>query len=295
MLPPAPEAAPLVVHRRGAPPRPSHATTRGLYCLADLRAAHERRLIYNSLFLSSLAVRSPRVDTPMWVEHAAWCLSEQVVWTTPHEQHGRFGTLTAVSYTLAYDGAGAASRGASGLAGQRCDVAKGVWVEVADAGPLAGKVGALIAAAGHPSYETVAREIKAMNGPTVSAAYLWQLRTGARDNPTFHHLQALARYFSQKLGVPITLNYFDPQTPVDQPWRDAESAVGSDAPLDRRAQDERQLAGQLAERGIRKISARYGEMGPNMLRDILAIMDTLAAQDRQEPDATSESRVQAED
>ena len=33
---------------------------------------------------------------------------------------------------------------------------------------------------------------------TISAAYLWLLRTGQRDNPTLRHIEALAKFF----GVP---------------------------------------------------------------------------------------------
>jgi len=33
------------------------------------------------------------------------------------------------------------------------------------------------------------------DGETISAAYLWGLRTGVKDNPTMKHLQALARFF----------------------------------------------------------------------------------------------------
>jgi transcriptional regulator with XRE-family HTH domain len=143
---------------------------------------------------------------------------------------------------------------------------------------FAEKIGRLITAAGNPSYETVAREIKAEGGPTISAAYLWQLRTGTRDNPTFQHLQALARYFSKKLNLPITLLYFDPQTSIDQPWTDAENAARA-AELRGEGDEEQRLAERLAEQGIRRISARYGEMGPNMLREILAVMDQLAASD----------------
>lgn len=156
---------------------------------------------------------------------------------------------------------------------------------MARAGDLAAKIDALITAAGSPSYETLAREIKDMGGPTVSAAYLWQLRTGTRDNPTFQHLQALARYFSGKLTIPVTLQYFDPETSVDQPWRDVtDRSQGGE--LHERQSQERDFAHQLAERGIQRISARYGEMGPNMLRDILAIMEELAARDRSPEERT---------
>ena len=33
------------------------------------------------------------------------------------------------------------------------------------------------------------------NGEAISAAYVWGLRTGVKDNPTMRHLQALARFF----------------------------------------------------------------------------------------------------
>jgi transcriptional regulator with XRE-family HTH domain len=45
------------------------------------------------------------------------------------------------------------------------------------------------------SNEEVAAAINARGGPTISPSYLWLLRTGRRDNPGKHHLDALARYF----------------------------------------------------------------------------------------------------
>lgn len=49
------------------------------------------------------------------------------------------------------------------------------------------------------SYREVAAAIRrgaeGREGETISAAYLWGLRTGAKDNPTMKHLQALARFF----------------------------------------------------------------------------------------------------
>lgn len=41
-------------------------------------------------------------------------------------------------------------------------------------------------------------------GVSISAAYLWLLRTGQRDNPTMRHLEALANFF----GVPPAF-FFD--------------------------------------------------------------------------------------
>jgi transcriptional regulator with XRE-family HTH domain len=45
------------------------------------------------------------------------------------------------------------------------------------------------------SHEEVARGIREASGPTISASYIWQLRTGQRDNPTMRHLEALASFF----------------------------------------------------------------------------------------------------
>jgi transcriptional regulator with XRE-family HTH domain len=45
------------------------------------------------------------------------------------------------------------------------------------------------------SHEEVAEAIRARGGPTISATYLWQLRKGARDNPTKKHLEAIADFF----------------------------------------------------------------------------------------------------
>jgi len=50
-------------------------------------------------------------------------------------------------------------------------------------------------AKGEYTYEQVARAIEERGGPTISAAYIWQLRKGARDNPTKRHLEALADFF----------------------------------------------------------------------------------------------------
>ncbi|MGW9131958.1 XRE family transcriptional regulator [Streptomyces sp. NPDC055681] len=48
------------------------------------------------------------------------------------------------------------------------------------------------------SYEEVASGIRQQGGPTISASYIWQLRTGAKDNPTKRHLEALSSFFAVK-------------------------------------------------------------------------------------------------
>lgn len=59
-------------------------------------------------------------------------------------------------------------------------------------------------AKGEYSYEAVASAIRDAGGPTISAAYVWMLRKGQRDNPTMKHLEALASFF----GVPAAY-FFD--------------------------------------------------------------------------------------
>jgi transcriptional regulator with XRE-family HTH domain len=60
------------------------------------------------------------------------------------------------------------------------------------------------------SNEEVAGAITRDQGITISASYLWYLRTGQRDNPTLKHLNALARFF----GVP-TAYFFDDETATE--------------------------------------------------------------------------------
>ncbi|MDI3420594.1 helix-turn-helix domain-containing protein [Streptomyces luteolus] len=45
------------------------------------------------------------------------------------------------------------------------------------------------------TYEEVARGCSELSGGTFSKTYVWQLRTGQRDNPTKRHLEALAAFF----------------------------------------------------------------------------------------------------
>ncbi|MGX6607921.1 helix-turn-helix domain-containing protein [Micromonosporaceae bacterium Da 78-11] len=59
-----------------------------------------------------------------------------------------------------------------------------------------------------PSFMTVAEAIRAQQGVSISHTYIWQLRTGRRDNPTVQHLTALATFF----GVPVAYFLDDEQT-----------------------------------------------------------------------------------
>jgi transcriptional regulator with XRE-family HTH domain len=54
------------------------------------------------------------------------------------------------------------------------------------------------------SYEELAAEIARQVGLSISGSYIWQLRTGKKDNPTKRHIEALAGFF----GVPAAY-FFD--------------------------------------------------------------------------------------
>ncbi|KZM73370.1 XRE family transcriptional regulator [Nocardia terpenica] len=57
------------------------------------------------------------------------------------------------------------------------------------------------------SNEEVAKGCSELGGGTFSKTYVWQLRTGQRDNPTKRHLEALAAFFR----VPAAY-FFDDET-----------------------------------------------------------------------------------
>ncbi|MDQ4115562.1 MAG: hypothetical protein M3235_01225 [Actinomycetota bacterium] len=140
---------------------------------------------------------------------------------------------------------------------------------------LSAKLTRLIDAAGNPSTERLAEQIREHTGTGISGAYLWQIKRGKRANLTLQHLTALASYFSDTLGVRITLSYFDPATPVETPWTDAHPAAvapGGDDEADGRA-----LAEAMRDRGVQRIAARYGSMDPVQQRQLLAIADAIAS------------------
>ena len=45
------------------------------------------------------------------------------------------------------------------------------------------------------THQEVASALQTAGGPTISATYVWQLRKGLRDNPTKHHIEAMAGFF----------------------------------------------------------------------------------------------------
>ncbi|WP_305785944.1 helix-turn-helix domain-containing protein [Symbioplanes lichenis] len=61
---------------------------------------------------------------------------------------------------------------------------------------------------GEVSYMAVAEAIRERQGIAISHTYIWQLRTGRRDNPTIQHLRGLATFF----GVPVAYFLDDDET-----------------------------------------------------------------------------------
>ena len=95
-----------------------------------------------------------------------------------------------------------------------------------------------VAGQAEPSYMAVAEAIRRDQGVPISHTYIWQLRTGRRDNPTVQHLTALARYF----GVPVA--YF----------LDDEQAARIDDQLD--------LLRALADAGVTELALRAADVSP---------------------------------
>jgi transcriptional regulator with XRE-family HTH domain len=105
---------------------------------------------------------------------------------------------------------------------------------------IAGKLDRLFRAAGppEPSSMAVAEAIRSGQGVPISHTYIWQLRTGRRDNPTVQHLTALATYF----GVPVA--YF----------LDEATAARVDGQLD--------LLRTLRDAGVTEMALRAADVSP---------------------------------
>ncbi|GAA2700231.1 MULTISPECIES: helix-turn-helix domain-containing protein [Actinoplanes] len=103
---------------------------------------------------------------------------------------------------------------------------------------IAEKLDRLFRTTGEPSHMTVAEAIRDKQGVPISHTYIWQLRTGRRDNPTLQHLTALAGYF----GVPVA--YF----------LDDQVAAGVDAQL--------ALLRSLRAAGVTEIALRAADVSP---------------------------------
>lgn len=89
-----------------------------------------------------------------------------------------------------------------------------------------------------PSYMAVAEAIRRDQDVAISHTYIWQLRTGRRDNPTVTHLTALAGYF----GVPVSYFLDDEQT--------------------RRIDGQLELLRTIRDAGVTEIALRAADVSP---------------------------------
>lgn len=112
------------------------------------------------------------------------------------------------------------------------------------------------------SNAAAAAAITKKTGISISPAYLWQLRSGIKRNPTVAHLRAIAEFF----GVPAS--YL-----ID---RDPDPAV--DAQLD--------LLQALRDNGVRDLAARASGLTPRALKSLAAIIDHLRELERLPPIAS---------
>ncbi len=125
------------------------------------------------------------------------------------------------------------------------------------ASTLAGKIEALfriVRRPGHQPYsnEDVAAACREATGESFSATYLWQLRTGRRDNPTKRHLEALAGFFQ----VPPAYFFDDEQG--------AEIAA------------QLELLGALRDAEVRSVALRAVNLSPEALGTVSDLIDVIA-------------------
>ena len=121
---------------------------------------------------------------------------------------------------------------------------------------LAGKIDTLFQVVRRPdremySNEEVAKACREATGETFSATYVWQLRTGRRDNPTKRHLEALAQFFQ----VPVAYFFDDDQG----------------AAISR----ELELLGVLRDAGVRSVALRALTLSPEGIDTLNDMIDVL--------------------
>ena len=102
------------------------------------------------------------------------------------------------------------------------------------------------------SHDEVAKACREATGESFSTTYLWQLRTGRRDNPTKRHLEALAQFFQ------VSPAYF---------FDDEQSA---------KIAEELELLGALRDAGVRNVALRAVTLSPAGLDTISDMIDAIA-------------------
>ncbi|MGA8116926.1 MAG: XRE family transcriptional regulator [Actinocatenispora sp.] len=101
------------------------------------------------------------------------------------------------------------------------------------------------------SHEEVARACRETTGESFSGTYLWQLRTGRRDNPTKRHLEALAAFFQVSPAY-----FFDDDQSV-------------------RIEAELELLGALRHAAVRHVALRAVALSPEGLDTVSEVIDAI--------------------
>jgi transcriptional regulator with XRE-family HTH domain len=115
------------------------------------------------------------------------------------------------------------------------------------------------------SNEQVAAAIVA-TGVTISQSYIWQLRKGKKDNPTFKHLQSLAAFF----GVPVSYFFDDEVTDrVDQQLAELRA-------------EQARLNEIMDSSDAQLMALRAGELSPEGRRQVMDLLDVVHRLERAE-------------
>ncbi len=101
------------------------------------------------------------------------------------------------------------------------------------------------------TYQEVAEGIKAQGGPSISASYVFELRTGVATNPRKAHLEALAKFFN------VSPVYFYEDDKALKIHRQLELLAG------------------MRDARIRNIAARASELSPQGLKALTEIVEHL--------------------
>ncbi|WP_228818919.1 helix-turn-helix domain-containing protein [Nocardia transvalensis] len=99
------------------------------------------------------------------------------------------------------------------------------------------------------SNAAAAEAITRSTGTSISAAYMWQLRSGVKSNPTVQHLQAIAQFF----GVPASYLI--------------------DSGADESIESQLRLLQAMKDADVRNLALRASGLTPRTLANIAAIVD----------------------
>ena len=116
------------------------------------------------------------------------------------------------------------------------------------------------------SNEEVATAIHNEQGETISSSYIWYLRTGQRDNPTFKHINALAKFF----GVPPAY-FFDEDTT-------------------QKVEAELALLTAMKDAGVRDIALRAAGLSPASIRTICEVVARVSELEKARPNRHKDDR-----